>query len=75
MILDCKGAAKIKKRSRVCKVPLKKQRYFVPRERLELSRILLQRLLRPQRLPISPPGQAIYNEELIIRIEELILNN
>ena len=30
---------------------------FVPEERLELSRILLQRLLRPQRLPISPSGR------------------
>ena len=29
----------------------------VPEERLELSRKLLQRLLRPQRLPISPSGQ------------------
>ena len=28
----------------------------VPRERLELSRDNSQRLLRPQRLPISPPG-------------------
>ena len=28
----------------------------VPEERLELSRKLLQRLLRPQRLPISPSG-------------------
>ena len=32
------------------------QRTVVPEERLELSRILLQRLLRPQRLPISPSG-------------------
>ena len=31
----------------------------VPEERLELSRILLQRLLRPQRLPISPSGHCI----------------
>jgi site-specific DNA recombinase len=29
---------------------------LVPEERLELSRIVLQRLLRPQRLPISPSG-------------------
>lgn len=38
---------------------------FVPEERLELSRILLQRLLRPQRLPISPSGLvALCSENL-----------
>src|SRR6185437_6142594 len=31
----------------------------VPEERLELSRDNSQRLLRPQRLPISPSGQAM----------------
>jgi hypothetical protein len=30
----------------------------VPEERLELSRDNSQRLLRPQRLPISPSGHA-----------------
>jgi hypothetical protein len=34
----------------------------VPEERLELSRDNSQRLLRPQRLPISPSGQ--YNRML-----------
>jgi hypothetical protein len=36
---------------------LKSKKKDVPEERLELSRDNSQRLLRPQRLPISPSGQ------------------
>src|ERR1700761_4284886 len=40
--------------------------YFmdVPEERLELSRDNSQRLLRPQRLPISPSGHFLYQRSL-----------
>ena len=40
----------------------------VPGERLELSRDFSQRLLRPQRLPISPPGQGDWRHKYITRI-------
>jgi hypothetical protein len=36
----------------------------VPEERLELSRDNSQRLLRPQRLPISPSGHKSINYKL-----------
>ena len=38
------------------------QKNDVPEERLELSRDNSQRLLRPQRLPISPSGQLFRKE-------------
>ena len=38
----------------------------VPEVRLELTRKLLQRLLRPQRLPISPSGLLAYTSQTSI---------
>ena len=50
-----------KKTSKATPAPQK-----VPERRLELLQVLPHRLLRPACLPISPPGQGLNNNELLL---------